>query len=324
MAQPPEGRLSDADRDYLAREDLSRERVTIGELARMDMDHATTAVELVEADLPDDPGTEADPADPTAGIPHRFGIGNVSVASHMRAIAKLCRERFGLRVLESPGWATRGRSNALSPTHVIAHHTAASVDVTNLLINGRPDLAGPLCNWALLKDGTVVLIASGRANHAGNASVSSSQSLGIEATGPVPISARGAAAFPNYAAHCKLLAAHRLHFGWGNERVRAHKEICIPAGRKIDVAVDMNAMRAQVSRYMGTPVVPIVPKGWDEVATKAEIQEVVQEVVDRQLRTFVEGQPNYQESMEALWDHVTKTETDVREVLRLLRAHLDQ
>jgi hypothetical protein len=311
----PEERLSKADRDYLAREDAARDRITIGELARLDMDHATAEVELVEAALDDDEDEpEADPADPTGGIPHRFGVGNVTVASHMRAIAKICRDRYGLRVLESPGWTTRGRSNLLRPAWVIAHHTAAGVDVTNLLIQGRPDVAGPLCNWELRRDGTVVLLASGRANHAGVANVSSSVSLGIEATGPVPITARGVSAFPNYQAYLRLLAAHLIHFGWGVSRIKAHKEIAEPIGRKIDVAVPMDAMRASVGRLLTAAPNPVEV---DDLA--GEGPEILSRMT-KQLSPFATGQPDYQESMEALWDHVLKTEDKVDEVLRLLKG----
>jgi hypothetical protein len=310
----PEERLSTADRDYLKREDGTRHETTIGELARLDMDYATAEAGLVEADL-GEAGDEADPADPTAGIPHRFGIGNVTVASHMRAIAKLGKDRWGVRVLESPGWATRGRSSLLTPAWVIAHHTAASVDVTNLLINGRPDVSGPLCNWALLKDGTWVLIASGRANHAGVASVSSSQSLGIEATGPVPVTARGVSAFPNYQSYLKLLAAHCLHFGWSTDRIKAHKEIAQPAGRKIDVAVPMDEMREYTKRLMGSGSTK--PAEVDDLA--GEGPEILAKI-NKQLSTYVQGQPDFQESNEALWDHIQSLEADVREILRLMKG----
>jgi hypothetical protein len=67
---------------------------------------------------------------------------------------------------------------------VIAHHTAATNDSDSTLINGRSDLPGPLCNWALPENGDWVLIASGRANHAGEGSLSNFEARGIEATGP--------------------------------------------------------------------------------------------------------------------------------------------
>ena len=35
-------------------------------------------------------------------------------------------------------------------------------------INGRPDLAGPLCNVMVGRDNTMFVVAAGRANHAGS------------------------------------------------------------------------------------------------------------------------------------------------------------
>jgi hypothetical protein len=67
---------------------------------------------------------------------------------------------------------------------VIAHHTAATNDSDSTLINGRSDLPGPLCNRALPENGDWVLIASGRANHAGEGTLSNFEAQGIEATGP--------------------------------------------------------------------------------------------------------------------------------------------
>ena len=130
----------------------------------------------------------------------------------------------------------------MNPKYTIEHHTAASVDITNMLINGRPDLNGPLCNFELRKDGTVGLLASGRANHAGVASVSATESYGIEATGPVPTGNTGVDAFPNYKAYVGLVAAICRHHGWGMDRVKAHKEIA--PDRKIDPVFDDAFRRA--------------------------------------------------------------------------------
>ena len=173
--------------------------------------------------------------------------GNPTVVRDMRAIGKLCQERYGLRVVEISGWTTRGRSATFAPRFTIEHHTAASVDITNMLINGRPDLNGPLCNFELRKDGTVGLLAAGRANHAGVASVSSSESYGIEATGPIPTGNTGVKAFPNYGAYVKLVAAICQHHGWGMDRVKAHKEI---TPRKIDPVFNMAVFRDDVAAAM--------------------------------------------------------------------------
>jgi hypothetical protein len=90
----------------------------------------------------------------------------------------------GLKVVEIPGWTTRGRpesTGGFAPVGVLNHHTGASAlgravawvmeYVRWMFFIGRPSdgLPPPLCNMALGRDGTVYLGAAGRANHAGKA-----------------------------------------------------------------------------------------------------------------------------------------------------------
>jgi hypothetical protein len=187
--------------------------------------------------------------------------GNAQVADRMRKAAALMRRR-GLRVGAFDGWATAGRSSTMRPRAVIVHHTAAAVDVDRILRDGRADLPGPLCNWALHKDGSWWLVASGRANHAGVGWLSSTDSYGVEATGPVPVTAKGVAAFPNYGAYVLGVACICEVEGWGVDRVFAHKETATPDGRKPDPAFggsfpkpyrDMDRFRAQVKAAIGQP-----------------------------------------------------------------------
>ena len=76
----------------------------------------------------------------------------------------------GLVVEEQPGWQQRGSSN-FEPNGVMWHHTAAPLgkDAPSLGIvtNGRADLAGPLCQVLITRSNLCVVIASGKANHAG-------------------------------------------------------------------------------------------------------------------------------------------------------------
>lgn len=174
----------------------------------------------------------------------------MSVAGDMRGIADRCRG-YGLRVLAMPGWERRSRG-PINPSYVVCHHTAASRDVDALLRDGRADLAGPLCNFALHADGTVVLVAAGRANHAGVSRITNAQSYGIEATGPP---------FPNYDAYVRLVAAIRAHHQWGSDRVLGHKEICHPRGRKIDPTFDMGTFRSRVSTLHAARPAPLLVKG---------------------------------------------------------------
>lgn len=76
----------------------------------------------------------------------------------------------GLVVHEVPGWQTRG-SSSFYPRGVVCHHTASHAGsdhpALGICTNGRSDLAGPLCNVLLARNGDCYVVASGRANHAG-------------------------------------------------------------------------------------------------------------------------------------------------------------
>ena len=85
--------------------------------------------------------------------------------------------RAGIKVVEVEGWKTRGYlgQDLAAVLGVMWHHTAtnraafvnSNAPTLNLCINGRSDLAGPLCNIVLGRDGTAYIVAAGVANHAG-------------------------------------------------------------------------------------------------------------------------------------------------------------
>lgn len=151
----------------------------------------------------------------------------------------------GLKVVELDGWRTRGRT--FVPKGIVWHHTATSVkasdsNVDRLLRDGRPDLAGPLSQLGLRRDGTFVVVAAGRANHNGYGTWGN-DSIGIEAYNdgvgePWPL-AQVDAYVRGTAAICRFL-------GWGADRVKAHRET--DPRRKIDPAgLDMDEMRRRVT-----------------------------------------------------------------------------
>lgn len=76
----------------------------------------------------------------------------------------------GLTVVEISGWQTRGDA-VLDPEGSVDHHTASPLGTNapslGVCINGRSDLPGPLCHVLIARDNTCYVIASGRANHAG-------------------------------------------------------------------------------------------------------------------------------------------------------------
>jgi hypothetical protein len=183
--------------------------------------------------------------------------GNASRVRELRGLASVWND-LGLRVLEMGGWEDRGRSSVIDFDVLGCHHTAASVDVDALLRDGRTGIPGPLCNVALHGrapagwKGEVVLVASGRANHFGVASISSSRGLGVEATGPP---------FPNYDAYVLLAAGYCIYYKRDPDqvvvpaggtvhtavrRVTAHKYVAQPEGRKINPSFDMGAFLRRV------------------------------------------------------------------------------
>jgi N-acetyl-anhydromuramyl-L-alanine amidase AmpD len=170
----------------------------------------------------------------------------------------------GLKVAEQPGWRTRGRGEMGVVRGVMCHHTAGpatgNMPSLGLITNGRDDLAGPLCQLGLGRDGTFYVVAAGRANHAGagawgGVTTGNSSFIGIEAenTGvgepwsPVQIDAyqRGAAAILK-----KIGATSAMCCG--------HKEYAQPAGRKTDPLFVMAEFRARIDTILAGGALPIL------------------------------------------------------------------
>jgi len=84
---------------------------------------------------------------------------------------------YGLSVIETVGWANRGYAgqDLQEVRGILWHHTAtnrqrfagSNAPTLQMCIDGRPDVAGPLCNIVFGRDGTVYMVAAGVANHAG-------------------------------------------------------------------------------------------------------------------------------------------------------------
>lgn len=177
----------------------------------------------------------------------------------------------GLTIVQHDGWRTRGRDFPGKPDTILVHHTATSarakgdLPTLRLLIEGRSDLPGPLCQLALSRTGVVHILAAGKANHAGRGAwrgqTSSSGTIGIEAEHP-----GGAARWPSaqHDAYVQLCAALCRHLHVDPHRVCGHKEWALPAGRKVDPNLDMDVFRAQVRAHLVTPAPPTVQE--DDVA----------------------------------------------------------
>jgi len=147
-------------------------------------------------------------------------------------------EDLGLHVVAMEGWRDRGRASGNTFEVLGCHHTGGPGDIDSVLRNGRPGIKGPLCNVALHKNGDVLLVASGRANHFGCSTWPNQRSLGVEATGPQKTGTK----FPNRDAY-ELLAVGFCIFkgnadpskvvksdvGIPVHLVAAHKEVAVGA-----------------------------------------------------------------------------------------------
>ena len=77
----------------------------------------------------------------------------------------------GLTVRKVKGWKTRS-AGSFDPVGVCLHHTATQstsgdLPAAGVVTNGVAGIPGPLCNILIGRSGTVLMVAAGRANHAG-------------------------------------------------------------------------------------------------------------------------------------------------------------
>ena len=178
----------------------------------------------------------------------------------------------GLRVAEVPDWRTRGRDDVGVVKGVICHHTAGpktgNMPSLGVVVNGRPDLPGPLSQLCLGRDGTFFVVAAGRSNHAGagnwqGVASGNGSFIGIEAENTGQLSGPSADPWP-----AVQLDAYRRGVAAILKKIRAnaimccgHKEYALPSGRKADPTFDMEEFRRQVAAIMaGTaPLPPAIP-----------------------------------------------------------------
>lgn len=177
---------------------------------------------------------------------------------YLNDLAQVIRSS-GMNVIEVSGWQSRNHGSLASVESIICHHTGTTTLSGNypslgVVTNGRSDLKGPLAQLGLGRDGTVYVIANGVAWHAGatinDAIWGNTRSIGIEAE-----NTGAGEPWPEVqvAAYAKLVAVLCKHYGLNVDRVRGHKEICSPAGRKADPAGlpgDMAGLRGRVQAYM--------------------------------------------------------------------------
>lgn len=163
-------------------------------------------------------------------------------------------KKAGVKYRTVSGWKSRGRAAMGSIQSIMCHHTAGPASGNspslNVVTYGRPGLSGPLSQLFLARDGTVIIVAAGRSNHAGRVSsniYSNSHSIGIEAE------ATGTSSWPSgqIDAYAKLCKALINEFGLSSSRVVGHKEAGVPRGRKIDPNFSMPDFRRKIDGAKG-------------------------------------------------------------------------
>lgn len=171
-------------------------------------------------------------------------------------LAEVAR-RTGFPVEEVPGWKSRGHGQMRDVRGIVCHHTgtaaSAAGDYPSLRIvrDGRSDLPGPLSHLGLGRNGTIYVIAAGKCSHAGGSRSApvvpgweNGSTIGIEAEHPGGSAPWPKAQMQAYRALCRELA---LAYGLSFDRVRGHKEIALPLGRKPDPNFDMSDLRASLA-----------------------------------------------------------------------------
>jgi N-acetylmuramoyl-L-alanine amidase/Putative peptidoglycan binding domain len=175
-------------------------------------------------------------------------------------------EDAGLKVAEQPGWRSRGRGEMGTVKGVMCHHTAGAANgimpSLGIITNGRPDLAGPLAQLGLGRDGTFFVVAAGRCNHAGRGmwqglSTGNASFIGIEAENSGTTNDPWPAVQMD--AYRRGVAAILKKIGANAIMCCGHKEYALPHGRKDDPSFDMVEFRTLVASIVaGTAPDPII------------------------------------------------------------------
>lgn len=189
----------------------------------------------------------------------------------------------GLEVEEFPGWRDRGHGTFKDIRGVMVHHTGSDRATAASIAHGRPDLTGPLSQLHIARDGTVTVVATGVAWHAGvgmypwvPANMGNWHLIGIECansgTGPAAPHRRN---WPDaqYLALVRCCAVINRRLGQTSARTIGHKEYAGRAQGKWDPgAIDMDILRADIAEHidagmhlMSTPRPPVPVGEYTEI-----------------------------------------------------------
>lgn len=184
-------------------------------------------------------------------------------------------KKFGLTTAEHLAWKTHNRNGhgGWGDVHgIVVHHTGSEISAASMeayVYNGDAGraLPGPLCHWTIRRDGTVVMIGNGRANHAGSGSETTYQHvINEDYTGdlhPGSDNFDGNAVYYGFetqydGSHAPVAAQYKAmvavaaavcdFHGWSAKSIIGHKE---HTSRKDDPGhVDMSDFRADVQALL--------------------------------------------------------------------------
>ena len=171
----------------------------------------------------------------------------------------------GLDPVEFTGWRHRGHGTFKDIRGVMVHHTGSDRASAASIAEGRPDLAGPLSQVHIARDGTVTVVAAGVAWHAGvgmypwvPANMGNWHLIGIECanSGTSP-SAPHRRNWPDaqYFALVRCCAAINRRLGHNAARTIGHKEYAGRAQGKWDPGgIDMDLLRRDIAEQRSADI----------------------------------------------------------------------
>lgn len=214
----------------------------------------------------------------------------------------------GITVHEWAGWQTRGNGYTSNYVGGIVHHTGSAYGAAyNALVVGRPDLSGPLCNFAGNEDGSVTVISAGPANHAGASGgysmgplpvtqLFNPRVMGLEIVYPGTSPMRPA---QYHAATAWARVVADVCAGGNVQSIRAHAETSVTGkwdpGDRDGHTIDMNAFRAASINPVEVPDMTPDEHGALDKLYKGFVEDgsLVTKVADKVLDTVVSRAGSY-------------------------------
>lgn len=185
--------------------------------------------------------------------------------------------RYDVEPVLVAGWETRGNEYPTRPAGALEHWTAGSLRIgipsLRTLTLGRSDLPGPLCAVGQERapddrDDRAYVIASGKANHAGegewNGIRGNYRLLGLEIEWAPQL---GELVLPPRRRDVadRIMAALIDCTTGDHADIAQHREYARPPGRKVDTNLDGAAVRERVRILRSTPApTPTPPAGEEE------------------------------------------------------------